>query len=350
MAYNNPFFYNRDSSVDSRFSYVADLSSYKPLYGSSVSFKSRLNSLEMYDNSLKVLPASENNLVLKFNLVFLLKDDELGNLLRTIEIAGGYKNLKFTDPSNFYKDVIGLVEDYTIKKQNSNINELNISVASYFKAPIFNWRTSSILDLNSINLNYSSFANYKKNDFVYYNPKDHSDIYAGEINKIDNFWFAKSDMTATNNYTFNTTNWTKKFNYDFKFPFELKNKLDFYQMDYKNSFIQNIKHKENSNSLKEFEFKAENISDRECRSILFFLEKKCGYRRFIYLFPFMLKKSKIFICTQWNHSLKYYDCNDITATFVEDPNPNINIFKFIDSDYYSEFSMTNPYPTNLTSN
>ena len=325
MPYNNPFFYNRDSSVDFQYQYVDDLSRFRPIYGSSVSFSSRLNYLQTVDNALKILPASENNLVVKYNLKFLLTDKDTGDLLKTIETAGAYRYLKFSDPSQFYKDIIGLVEDYSINKNSQLLNEVNIIVNSYFKAPIFNWRTSSFFNINS-SYDYDSFKTYSKYDVVY------KDIAGTYKNKIDSFWFAKQDIQPTNDGVFYEQYWSKKFIFEPKLPFELKNKLDFYQLDYKNSFIQNVKHKINSNSLKEYTIKFENISDKECLSILLYLEKKCGYRRFIYDFPYLLNKAKVFICKDWNHTFKYLDCNDIIATFVEDPNPDITDF-YIDGQY-----------------
>ena len=151
MAYSNPFSYNRDSSVDSKYNYVADLVKFKPIYGSSVSFSSRLNYLQTVDNALKILPASENNLVVKYNLKFLLSDNDTGDLLKTIEIAGGYRYLKFIDPSNLYKDMTGLVEDYSVMKSSQDLNEVSIIVSSYFKSPIFNWKTSSFFNVNESN-------------------------------------------------------------------------------------------------------------------------------------------------------------------------------------------------------
>ena len=319
----------------------------KPIYGSSVSFNSRLNYLPTSDNSLKLLPSSENNLVSKFNFKYLLNDSTLKTFLHKIENAEGSKNLEFYNFDNMYKNIIGLVEDYSVSKLNNNISQFNIVISSYFKTPIFNWKTSSFLSLPS-SIQYSSSKSYKKYEFVYFDPETYNE-YNGEKNKIDNFWFAKQDIESTNNQKFDTTKWTKTFNHDSKLPFDFQNKYDFYQLDNKNSFIQNIKYKENSNVLKKFEFKIENISDIQCKSILFFLEKKCGYRRFVYKFPFIFSGYRVFVCIEWSHVFKYYDCNDIVATFVEDPSVSSNFFKFIDADYYSINEVTNPYPTLLTS-
>ena len=63
----------------------------------------------------------------------------------------------------------------------------------------------------------------------------------------------------------------------------------------------------------------------------------------------MFSGYRVFVCTQWNHLFKYYNCNDITATFVEDPTVNSTFFKFIESDFYSEGKIINPYPKLLTS-
>ena len=248
--------------------------------------------------------------------------------MKTIEIAGGYRYLKFIDPSNLYKDMTGLVEDYSVSKSSQNLNEVNIIVSSYFKSPMFNWKTSSFFNVDD-SINYSPLKNYKKYDFIYFDDGFEN---SKSNNKINNFWFAKDDILGSVNVSFNGDLWTKKFIFEPKLPFELKNKFDIYQSDYKNSFIQNIKHKENSNTLKEYNIKFENIDDRQCLSILLYFEKKCGYRRFIYDFPFLLKKAKVFICKDWIHTFKYSNCNDITATFVEDPNPDMSSLE-IDGQY-----------------
>lgn len=335
MAYNNPFLYNRDSSFKDSYSYVNDLSIYKPIYGSSVSFTSRLNFLETVDNSLKILPSSENSISINYSFRFLLNDQDAGNLLKTVEIAGGYKHIKFHDLSGLYKDIIGVVETYSTTKNSggSNLNEVNISLLSYIKAPLLNWRTSSILaNVTSATTVFNQANSYKRHEFVYIDPTLVSAAKNYTGSKIDNFWFAKNDIAA--NTPFSLANWSKNFTHDHKLPFELSNQLDFYKMDFKNSFIQTIKHKNNSNALKRVSLKFDNIDDIECRSILFFLEKKCGYRRFIYEYPIFLKASKVFICTKWTHVFKYKNCHSLDLELIEEPNPNIFVDSVGGSDYY----------------
>ena len=321
MAYNNPFFYNRDSSIDNKYQYQTQLVDFKPIYGSTISFSSRLNFLETVDNTLKIIPASENNLNIKYNLKFLLNDQDAGNLLKTIEIAGGYKYLKFIDPSGIYKDFLGLAEDYSINKTSNSLNEITLVVSAYFKSPFFNWKTSCLLNTSKL---LKDFSKGQSSALLKYQALYFED--GSATNKIDNFWFSNSDNSQDTFVNLKSQGKiTKNFIYESKLPFLLKNKFDFHQLDYKNSFIQNIKHKENSNALKQFSIKYENITDMQCLSMLFFLEKKSGYRRFIYEFPIFFTKYKVFICIQWNHTFKYADCHDLDLTLVEDPNPNIKI-------------------------
>ena len=97
MEYKNPYFYNRDSSIDPQYKYI-DYIDIMPMYGSSVSYNSRINILQTYDNKLKIVPSSANSLEIKYNLKFLLDNAQTGNLLKTIEVAGGFKYLKFNLP------------------------------------------------------------------------------------------------------------------------------------------------------------------------------------------------------------------------------------------------------------
>ena len=326
MAYNNPFFYNRDSSVDPTYKYV-DVSTYKPIYGSSISFRSRINSIDTVDNTIKIMPASANNLKIKYSLKFLLTDLETGNLLKSIEIAGGYRHLKFKDPSNLYIDFLGLVESYSINKTSNSLNEVSLDVNVYFKSPLLKWRTSCLLSgITNASSSFVSGRTYQLYDIVYNNIFNNGSQFATDTNLIDNF-FIKKTSDASPMYDNNFfSHWSKNFIFDCKLPFSIENEFDVYKTEFKNSFNQNIKYKNNSNSLKKFNLRFENITTQQCRAMLFFLEKRCGYRRFIYDFPIFLKKNKVFICSEWDHTFKYDNCHDLNVLFMEDPQPNVKFF------------------------
>jgi phage-related protein len=309
----NPFIYSRSLSIDSSYSNQSDLSIYKPIYGSNVSFSSKVNFLQSVDNSLKIQPNSENNLIAKFNLRFLLNDLMTGNLLKTIEISGGTRYLKFIDPSSFYDDFNGLILDYKVSKQSKNLNVVEIYLINNYSSPIFNWTKSCFLkNINIANNSHTPSRSYSKYDIVY------NDNSAYKLqNNTDNFWFANKDIPS--NMAFSLDNFTKNFIHETKYPFELSNSLDIKAVEYKNSFTQYVRDKTNINTLKNFPMRFESISDLQCKSILFFLEKKLGYKKFIYEFPLFFNKNKIFVCLNWKHTFNYFNSHEITLELNEDP-------------------------------
>ena len=316
----NPFVYSRNLSIDKIYS-IIDVFSLYPIYGSSVTFSSRNNFLQTIDNSIKVQPNSENNLILKFNLKFLLNDVDTGSLLKTIEVAKGTRYLKFNDTSNFYESFTGLCQEYKVLKEAKNLNLVEIVLVNNHSAPIFNWSKSSFLkDINYQNNLFSQSKAYNKYEIVY---NEDLNYFLG--NKFDNFWFAKKDVPAGSQ--FSLTNFTKNFFYETKYPFEVSNSIDVKSIDYKNSFSQYINQKTNANAIKNFPIRFENISDLQARSILFFLEKKIGYRKFIYEFPLFFNKNKIFICANWKHTFNYFDCHEITMELNEDATGEEVIYK-----------------------
>jgi phage-related protein len=326
MAYN-PFIYNRDNSIDSKYSYVLDLSVYKPLYGSSVSYQANTKFMSTIDNSLKLYPSTENNITAKYNLKFLLKDQDVGNLLETIEVASGTKILNFKDPSGMYSDFAGLVEDYSLEKADQNYTKIDLVITSYFKSVLLNWSKSSFLNnISKSNNLFNQAKSYLKYETIYYEDLSTSN------NKVDNFWIAKQDIIANTNFSLN--NFTKSFIYDTKLPFSLKNNIDVHKFEYKNSLVKNINYKINSNSIKSLPLTFDNIDDNQCISMLFFLEKRAGYRKFIYEFPIYFNKNKIFICTSWTHTFKYKNCNTLTLNLIEDPVPNSGDILEIDGYYF----------------
>lgn len=316
----NPFTYNRNLNIDDSY-FTINLTQLKPIYGSSVNFSSRVSFLQTANNGIRIQPNSENNLIVKFNLKFLLNDEITGRLLKTIEVAGGNRYLKFNDPSNFYEGFVGLCQDYKVSKESKYLNNVEIVLINNHSAPIFNWTKSSFLkNINYQNNLFSPLKSYEKYDIVY---NEHPDYFLG--NKFDNFWFAKNNIES--GVQFNLDNFTKNFFYETKYPFDISNKLDLNFIEYKNSFTQYIKQKTNINTLKNFTMSFDNISDIQCRSILFFLERKMGYRKFIYEFPLLFKKNKIFICTNWNHTFNYLNSHKISLDINEDATGEEIIYK-----------------------
>ena len=90
------------------------------------------------------------------------------------------------------------------------------------------------------------------------------------------------------------------------------------KIEFKNSFIQRMKTRKNL-STTNFSYKFSNVTTKEAKAILHYLENKAGFRRFSHTPPSVYNREKIFYSPSWSHTFKYYDSHDIEVSLVEDP-------------------------------
>jgi len=62
-----------------------------------------------------------------------------------------------------------------------------------------------------------------------------------------------------------------------------------------------------------------NITNKQLRGMLHFLENKGGYRRFEHQIPSVYNQPKVYYSPKWTHTWNYYDSNTLSVTLVEDP-------------------------------
>ena len=63
----------------------------------------------------------------------------------------------------------------------------------------------------------------------------------------------------------------------------------------------------------------ENISDKQTKCMIHFLENKGGYRRFEHQIPSVYNRPKVYYSPKWSHTWNYSDSNKLTVDLVEDP-------------------------------
>ena len=62
-----------------------------------------------------------------------------------------------------------------------------------------------------------------------------------------------------------------------------------------------------------------NITDKQLKAMLQFLENKGGYRRFEHQIPSVYNQPKVYYCPEWTHTWNYFNSNTLTVSLVEDP-------------------------------
>lgn len=74
-----------------------------------------------------------------------------------------------------------------------------------------------------------------------------------------------------------------------------------------------------NNTLLDLDVTFDNRSSREARGIEHFLTVQAGVTAFLYTSPGVFSKEKLFVCSQWSNSNKFYNNYSIKAKFKEVP-------------------------------
>ncbi len=306
-------FYDRTRNI-SGISAPAELSglALTPVYGSQVSFSSKINSYQTDDHYYNLIPMSVNSLSADFQLRYDVSEVNARGLANFFESKSGYKTFEFTpDNSGIYKTVSGYCNNYAINFVNNQHFEVAASIAIDDAPTLLNWSGNSFTNLSFRDYNYS--IAYKKYDVVYTGINQ---------NKLDNFYYCTGDHSSThsNSPTGASSMWTREFFFkpDIGTQNDVQIKVD--APEYKNSFTKRILPKGETNiATFGMEYTYSNITDKQSKAMLKFLENKGGYRRFEHQIPSVYNQPKVYYCPQWTHTWNYYNSNTIKVTFVEDP-------------------------------
>lgn len=312
MAIDNSLFYNRDENI-SGVTVYPDYSGLQltPSYGSSVTFKSKISEYDTKDFYTNSVPNSMNSLTAEFDVTYEVSEDQAKSIAAFIESKNGDSLFDFNiDNSGIYKSINGTCDGYSIQHNNDQ----HYTVSAKFnvdQAPnLFNWS-----GMNFLNYQFDEWtpsAEYQEYDITY---KDENS------NKLMNFYYCSGNHTALDENidgpTGSSTKWTQEFFFDPDIGFSTNVNLKNDKIEFDNSFPLRIKNNDNNAGLS-FSYKYENITTKQLKSMLHFLETKAGYRRFKHQIPSVFNRPKVFYCDEWTHTWKYFDSHDLTVKFTED--------------------------------
>ncbi len=149
-----------------------------------------------------------------------------------------------------------------------------------------------------------------------------TDGIAGYRNKLNNFYYClynhNSKRGVDTEPTDPLTPWKQDFFFEPDISFQNTVNLSVSKLNFRNSFSQRIKAKNNISTLS-FTYKFSNITTKKANAILHFLENKAGYRRFLLNMDSVYNKPKVFYSPSWSHTWKYQNSHDIEVELIEDP-------------------------------
>ena len=324
-------FYNRDSNIKlSPTDQFVDLDAlsayYTPVYGSRVTFESRLNSYETSDGYFNTIPLSINNLKAKFDLRFDLNELESQRLINFIEMRQGVRAFEISDPTEFYRPLIGFCNEYSVNHINKNHYEVAIAFEVDQAPSLLNWKNCSFINYEIGE--WVENTDYEKYDIIFHDKANANPftevigVNKDGINKLNKFYYASRNFNSFFGTDTQPEDELSPWRQDFFFEPDIGLQNDvvmaIQKNEFKNSFIQRVKTKKNIGALK-LNYKFTNITTQKARAILHFLENKGGYRRFRLDMKSIYNKPKVFYSPSWSHVWKSVNSHDIEVTLIEDP-------------------------------
>lgn len=300
-------YYNRDVNLSG----ISDIniSDYALSYGSSVSFSSSNYSYKTNDNYYNLIPLSINSLNAKFNSRYEVNEEDAQKIVNFFESKSGVNDFSYQPDASIYRALSGYCESYDVSHINNQHYEVAVTIDISEAPNLLNWSGGTY----STGV-WSSFAlsqDYEKYDVVYTGISS---------NKLDNFYYCTGDHTSAedNSPTGDNSMWTQDFFFEPDIDVSNSVQFDVDATDFQNSFKQRMKNRKNI-ATTPINYSYKNISTKQIRAMLHFLENKGGYRRFKHQIPSLYNRPKVFYCPEWKHDWVYQDSHNLSVSLSEDP-------------------------------
>jgi phage-related protein len=323
-------FYNRDRNIAGVVA-PTNLSSLNltPVYGSKASFSSNLYTYETDDLVYNIIPLSINSLRASFDMKYIVNETNATRLANFFESKLGSVQFSFTpDNNNIYRQISGFSTEHSISHLNNNHYEFNVNIIADQAPTLLNWKYMTFLNYNYSTIENGSiwnqnliqwnadirtwdYGHYSKYDIIYYPTNE---------NKLNNFYYCSEDHVSSQDTSpaGDNSKWTQEFFFEPDIGFQNNVTINSSKLEFKNSHPLRIKTKNNITPLV-INYKFSNITDKQLRSMLHFLENKAGYRRFRHQIPSVYNRPKVFICSEWSHTWNYFNSHDLEVKLTEDP-------------------------------
>ena len=319
---------------------------FEPSYGATVAYKTFNYSTKMGDGYYSLLNRSENALRAEFNLSFNKRtDSETRAIVHLLEDSfnkgtkpsGGYSGINWAPFNPYNLSGEFFVENISHSTAAPEIN--NVSTT------FFN-ETVSLTDWQQLHIPYAGTRQKYEDDEQYYQhdaafflrkntaaqellPRQSGWYYFTGEKNVD---YTSSDgiVTGLKGTVFNSpsgdaTLWTKDtFYFDANDQISLEMSPTYYSQDLQNQFKVRFGKELNKNLLK-FSLNFRGRTDTETKAMVHFLEHHQGSALFNFTPPAPYNKRKVFISSNWQHTLKFKDNNNINVEFLEFPIDYLNI-------------------------
>lgn len=288
-----------------------------PSYGSYVEFKSKDRQFITNNNYLNIMPIGINNLYANYSMRYEVESEQAQKIINFIESKQGIESIFFETDNKIYQKINGYCTDYSLSQNDVDSFDIGIAFEITESPGHFNWRSLNFLNTEEYELTYiSRNKEYKKHDIAY--DQRQEAVYKDQINGI---YYCHQDHNSSDDPALTLEDseyWTRDFYWQPDVGQNTNVKLDVERFGDSNGFPLRRKIKKNTATFP-LNYKFSNISSKQLKSMLHFLESKGGYKRFKHRIGAVYNRPKVYVCRTWRHTWVSYDSHDLEVTFEEDP-------------------------------
>ena len=201
------------------------------------------------------------------------------------------------------------MNNYAVNFVNNQHLEFGATISVDGAPTLLNWSGGNFANVTF--QGWTPSTSYKKYDVVFSGVNQ---------NKLDNFFYCSGDHSsnAANSPTGASSAWSQKFFFEPDVGTSNNVGIKADVLNFNNSFKERLK---TSNNISTFDmsYSFSNISDHQLKSMIHFLERKGGYRRFEHQIPSVYNRPKVYYSPSWSHTWVAFNSNNLTVELVEDP-------------------------------
>jgi len=292
-------------------------------YGASVEFKNKYYEINYGDGYFNYLNKSENSIKSSFNLPLSKRSDKESKAIihlledsfnKGAKPSGGYSGIYWTPFAPYDQELEFFVESFSNNLEYPNVNSVGLALHNEDRSTT-DWKDFYIPFSNTSGF-WAVGNSYSEDDIIYGSGSDFTPATSGWY-----YYSGGSEVVATddNGPIGNNSLWTKKhFYWPLNKGISFNESPRFFKQSFQNDFVVRVEDGLNKSLLK-LNINLTSRTDKQAKAILHFLEKHRGYDQFLFTPPSPYNETKPFLCTEWKHTIKFKDNNDISIMLQEQP-------------------------------
>jgi phage-related protein len=288
-----------------------------PTEGSNVEFLAKDKALTTNNNWLNIMPVGINNVYANYRMVYEAKEEDARKLANFFESKRGIDPILFDTDPTVYKPVNGYCSEYSVTQLDVDTFKISALFEVTESPGHLNWTGLNFLYVGEESIYYvQENKKYEENDIAYDQRLEFE-----YQDRLNNFYYCTEDHDSSQDTSTSLEDspyWTRDFFWQPDVGQSATVPMETQRFGDSDGFPYRRKVKDNSASFP-LQYNFSEISTKQLKSMLHFLESKNGYKRFKHRINTVFNRPKVYVCRKWTHTWNSFDSHNLDLKLDEDP-------------------------------